>query len=183
MGSMGFDFGLEKAEACIKRKFRWLFRVPNISAEGIECLPPLKGARPNINFKEIQVEHLNETIFLPGKPDWKPINLVLYDLKTNRHPIFTWLKQLYNPCDGTMTSPVARLDGMAATSFAASNAFIKLAYLEVYDGCGEPIETWTFENVWPNNIDFGDLDMGSSEVLTCDLTLRYARAYMEDECD
>ena len=183
MQNMGFDFGLPNptgSKTC-KRKFRWLFQIEEISAKGINCLPPSRSARPSISFKEMEISHLNETIFLPGKPDWKPINLVLYDLKMNKHPIFTWLKQLYNPCDGTMTSPVARL-GSGVTSFAASNAFIKLAYLELYNGCGEVMESWVFENVWPNNIDFGDLEMGSSDIVTCDLTLRYARAYIDEEC-
>ena len=35
---------------------------------------------------------------------------------------------------------------------------------------------------WEWSIDFGDLDMSLSDVLTCDLTLRYARAYIDDQC-
>ena len=52
------------------------------------------------------------------------------------------------------------------------------ATLNLYDGCGKVIETWIFENAWPQNIEFGELDMTSSEVITCDLTLRYDRAYI-----
>ena len=165
--NMGFDFELDNPNTCFKRKNRWLFKIEEISAEGINSLPPSKSARPSIAFKEIEIQHLTETIYFPGKPDFKPINLILYDLKKNNHPIMEWLNELYNanqnseyyaPCDGFKKSQ---------------------AKLELYDGCGELIEAWIFESIWPQAVDFGDLDMATSDVITCDLTLRYDRCYLE----
>lgn len=164
--NMGLDFGLE-SNFCLKRKFRWLFRIPGVSADGINSLPPDKGARPSLSFKEIEVQHLNEVIYFPSKPDWKPINLTLYDLKKNSNPIVSWLNNLYNPQSGRWT-----------IGFGGGPEFKKPeAYLEMYDGCGEIMETWIFENIWPNNIEWGELDMADSNYVTIDLTLRYDRAY------
>jgi len=165
---MGFNYGLESSAVCIKRKFRWLLRIEGISAAGISSLPPSKSARPSISFKEIQVEHLNETIYFPGKPDWKPITLSLYDLKKSNHPVFAWLQRIYNPQSGQMVP-------------STDNNFILNADLELYDGCGNILEGWRYENVWPQSVDFGELDMGSNEIITCDLTLRYARAYVNGQ--
>lgn len=169
MANMGLDYGLEKPNSCIKRKFRWLLKIPDISASGIKSLPPMKSARPNISFKEIQAEHLNETIYFPSKPEWKPITLTLFDLKKNQHPVINWLNKLYNACTGKMQTPI-------------DNDFIQYAILEMYDGSGAIMETWIYEDVWPQAIDFEDLDMSSSEIVTCSITLRYARAYLEDHC-
>jgi hypothetical protein len=166
--TMGLNYGLENSTVCTLQKFRWLLRIDGISAHGINSLPPLKSNRPSISFKELQVEHLNETIYFPGKPDWKPISLSLYDLKKNTHPVFEWLQRVYNPAVnsfGQMKTPV-------------DNNFILSASLEMYNGCGKILEMWVYENVWPQTIDFGELDMGNNEVVTCDLTLRYARAYI-----
>lgn len=167
--NMSFDFGLEDPLACFKRRHRWLFMIKDISAEGIPSLPPTKASRPNISFKEIEVQHLNETIYFPGKPEWKPITLTLYDLKRSgagsMHPILEWLKEIYNPNDG---SYAPSCDGFKKSE----------ATLELYDGCGSTLETWVFECVWPQAVEFGELDMSSSEILTCDLTLRYDRAYI-----
>ena len=88
--------GLDDESTCFKRKFRWLFKIEDISAEGINALAPQKSARPTITFKEIEAQHLTETIYYPGKPDWKPVALTLYDIKKNKHPIFEWLKTLYD---------------------------------------------------------------------------------------
>jgi hypothetical protein len=164
---MGFDFGLEDPNLCLKRKFRWLFRIPQVSSEGANTLPPEKGARPSLSFKEVEAQHLNEVIYFPGKPDWKPINLTLYDLKKNNNPIIEWLKQMYDPQSGAWK-----------IGYGGGGQFKKdSATLEMYDGCGGIIESWTFENVWPNNIEWGELDMADSNYITVDLTLRYDRAY------
>lgn len=170
--NMGFDFGLESADLCLPRKNRWLFKIEDVSAEGVSALPPQKAARPSFSFKEMEAQHLTETIYFPQKPEWKPITLTLYEpaANTNPHPVFEWLKRTYDPerDTGNWTPPVVP---------GGNGLKIGECTLEMYDGCGNTLKTWVFEGVWPQAIDFGDLDMGSSEITTCDITLRYDRAY------
>jgi hypothetical protein len=168
---MPMDMGIGQiGNACIKRKFRWLLIIPEVSSDTpINSLPPAKSARPNLTFKPMEIQHINETIYRPSKPDWKPITLTLYDLKRNKHPVFSWLKKQYNPFSGAWKSP-------------EPNQFVLAqVYLELYDGCGFTVETWVYENVWIEEVDFEDLDMNSSDVVMCTLTLRYDRAYIKDE--
>lgn len=179
MPKMGFQFGLEGDSLCLKRKNRWLLKIDGVSAdntEGISVLPPLKSARPTIKFKESLVKHLIEDVYYPAKPDWEPIKLTLYDLKTEEHPVFEWLKIFYDPQQGELYEPNRSL-GVAVLT---RNKFITNARLEMYDGCGNVIERWVYEDVWPQIIDFQDLDMANTEFITCELTLRYARAYIDD---
>jgi hypothetical protein len=165
---MGFDYGLESTDACFPRKYRWLLKIDDVSADGINSLPPLKSARPNISFKEHEAQHLSETVYFPVKPEWKPINLTLYELKKQcQHPVFEWIKEIYDPSSDSSFKPSC--DGFKKPQVT----------LELYDGCGNVIETWIFEAVWVQAAEFGDLDMGSSEVLTCDVTLRFDRAYIK----
>jgi len=175
--TMGFDLGLSGGNTCFKRKFRWMLKLDGISGEGVNALPPLRSARPSLSFKEMEVQHLNETIFYPSKPEWKPFPLSLYDLKKAekkvkdkteivdiKNPVVAWIKSIYDASSG---------------DWKPSSGFKRNCTLEMYDGCGNVIETWTFENAWPQNIEFGELDMSSSDVMTIDLTLRYDRAYIE----
>jgi hypothetical protein len=161
------DMGIGKIRrACFKQKNRWMFTISGVAEEGINALPPTKSARPSLSFKEIEVQHLNEVIYLPGKPDWKPINLVLYDIKKNsssNNPVLNWIKTIYNPETG---------------EYELNPRLKKNATLELFDGCGTSIEKWKFEECWPNNIEWGELDMGTCEVVTIDITLRYSRAYL-----
>jgi hypothetical protein len=168
---MDMGFGQEWGDFCLKRKFRWLFTIPDVSADGIGTLPPSRGARPSISFREIEIQHYNEMIYFPGKPEWKTIPLVLFDVPTNGiHPVLKWIAAAYDPQTGLWTPSFN--DGFRE----------EMAILELYDGCGNVIECWQFDGLWPQAADFGELDMGSTEIVTCDVTLRYDRAYSMDQC-
>ncbi len=166
---MGFDLGLENNDTCFKRKFRWLLTIEGISADqnSINSLPPLKSARPNISFKEMEVKHLIENIYYPARPDWKTLTLVLYDIKRDEHPVFEWIQTIYDVYGNGNWFP------------SGENEFKKEARLELYDGCGNVIETWIYENAWPQTVDFGEMDMGDSSYMTADITLRYDRAFID----
>src|ERR1022692_894224 len=101
MANMGLQFGLDQSGTIFKQKHRWLFMIPDVSAQGINALPPSKAARPSVSFKEIEVQHVTETIYYPGKPEWKTITLSLYDLGCRDSPIMTWLKRLYDAQSAT----------------------------------------------------------------------------------
>ena len=166
---MGRNMGLGKfsSDVCLMRKYRWLFYIDGVSDDGTSALPPDKGARPSLSFKEIEVQHLNEVIYFPGKPDWKPIQLTLFDLKENKNPVFDWIKKRYDTSFG---------EG----DWSADPSFKKNASLQMYDGCGEVMETWRFDNAWPNNVEWGELDMASNDYVTVELTLRYDRAWIKE---
>lgn len=172
MPKMGFQFGLESNNGCGygKREFRWMFTVPGVAGDNspnaVNALPPEKAARPSMSFKEIEINHLIEDVYYPAKPEWKPVQITLYDLQKREHPVFKWIKEnVYDPQQGKFFAP-------------ASKELIKTCTLTLYDGCGQTVETWTYEDAWPQAVNFRTLDMSSSNLVLCELTLRYARAYL-----
>lgn len=169
---MGFyrpEWGGTGSVGALKRKFRWLFNIENITLDNNEALPCYKAARPKLNFKEMQAEHLNETVSFPSKPDWQPIQLSLYDrCITTQNPIFTWLKRQYNPTPTRCSAWFPCIDPIS---------FKVCCSLQLMDGCGNTIEAWILEHCYPQNIDWGELDMGSNDIVTVDFTLRYDRAF------
>jgi hypothetical protein len=164
--NMALDFGLEKEDVCYKRKFRWLFKVEDLSAQGVNALPPSDAARPKISFNTTEIQGLNEIITRPIKPVFDPIKVTLYDIKKRIHPVFDYLKKIYDASTG---------------DWKRSNDYhSRKASRELYDGCGEIIETWIYENVWIEEADFGDLAMDDSGVVVVDINLRFDRAYIKD---
>ena len=166
---MGLQFGLEGDGKFCKRANRWLFEIPEVCADdspNVNALPPEKGARPTLSFKEMIVQHLIEDVYYPAKPDWKPVSLTLFDLSLRTNPIFEWIQQVYQPQEGHFFE-------------SNRNSLIKTATLKMLNGCGTIIETWIFEDAWPQSINFQNLDMCSSAVMMCEITLRYARAYLD----
>jgi hypothetical protein len=170
--NMGFDFGLQSLDTRYPVKFRWIFNIDGVSgssttsSSGVYALPPTKSARPSFSFKEMEIKHLTESVFVPVRPEFKPINLVLYDIKTDSNPVFSWISEVYDATSG-------KWNAIADTGVN----FIRNATLTLYSGCGEPLEEIVFESCWPQAVNWGELDMGSSEVVTVDVTLRYTRAY------
>lgn len=164
---MGMDIAFGK---CLPRQNRWLMKIDDVSGtneETVDILPPQKSARPQITFKEEAVPHLNETIYFPMKPEFKPIPLTLFDVSTINilHPVWAWITLCYDANSGEWKPSIG-------------NGFKRKAVLELYNGCGEIIEAWVYENAWPQDINFRELDMTSSDIITCDITLRYDRAYI-----
>lgn len=170
--NMGLDFGLNGLQACFpKFTNRWLFQIEGISATA-DALPPFKSSRPQLDFKEQQVAHLVQSVYFPLMVEWKPITLTLYDNKANKNPVFDWIKQVYDPNGEIEWRPVY------SSGCSETTCFKRNALLCLYDGCGKVSETWKFENIYPQAVNFGELDMASANIVTIELTLRYDRAYI-----
>jgi len=165
-----------------KHKNRWKLIIPGVSGGdpdgdgeiGADSLPPLRGGKPSFSFKEMQGEHLNETIYFPSKPDWKPLALTLFDIsKGKQNPVFNWLQKAYDPANCSFWGPSCGGTGDGYRTIKAAEI-----YLNMYDGCGNVLEQWVFEHAWPQTLEFSDGDMASVELVVCDVTLRYDRAYI-----
>lgn len=181
---MGLQFGLEGDKLCPKRKNRWLFKVEGVCADGtagINSLPPSKTARPSIKFRESSVRHLIEDVYYPAKIEYENLKLTLFDLKRKNHPVWEWLKIFHDSKAGAQRAPNYIRTSASSNKPVKPNKFIQnSAQLDLYNGCGDVIESWVFEDVWPLAVDFQDLEMGNSDIVYCDLTLRYVRAYLAD---
>jgi hypothetical protein len=176
--TMGFNYGgaqLTDPKVYFKRKYRWRFFIPEVCGRaektGSPLLPPGKAGRPSLSFKEIDAQHVTETVYFPGKPEWKPISLTLYDISNRgdgvslKNPVIEWIKKLYEVSDQSV-------------NWKTSSGFKQNCSVEAYDGVGNIVEEWKLENVWPISIDFGELDYSQSDIMTIDLQLRYDRAYI-----
>ena len=178
---MGIDFA---AQVYFKRQNRFLMYIPGVThaSAGLsttrilqKVLVEEKSARPNISFKEIEVSHLVETIYFPGRPDFKPLKVTLYDVAQN-NPVWDWIKKIYDPENNNYAGSIINL------AFDESGYFKRDITIYMLDGCGNAIESWTYENAYPTEVEFGDTDMGTSEIMKVNLTLRYDRAYW-NPCD
>jgi hypothetical protein len=156
-----------------KRKFRWRIKIYNtqgatvISNDGNSAMCRL-SARPSFSFDEQEVNHVTEKVFLPGRPMWEPIEITVYDIGTEDY-IYTWLQEFYEPENGRI-HPVAGVDGFQG------KAKKKTCLLQMMDGAGATMETWTLQGCWPQSINWGELDFSSSETADITFTMRYDRA-------
>ena len=173
----------------IKRKFRYDLAItpPN----GITAIPTafVKVAnRPQLDIDELELQFLNASTWIPGKGRWQPLNITYIDTANSgggnsttggntasMQGFYDWIASVYD-FQGYATS-----DNLKQTERAGWAA---TAIINMYDGCGSIVETWSLSGVWPQSVNFGDLDYGSPDECTIDLTIRFDKCQITkgDNC-
>jgi len=161
---------LGNGDVIFKRKFRWTFEIDWCCATGGRQVPASfvkMGNRPQIDFEEIEINYLNGKMFIPGKGTWQPLSITYYDVAglisgSATSELLSWIASIYD-----FTEPTCLKMNSSLETYSGK------AKLMLYDGCGNPLEAWILNHVWPQSVNWGDLDMGSSDECTIELTLRY----------
>lgn len=169
--------------ACFKYDYRFLFEVEGINSP-INAMPPLKSQRPSYQVKTKDFEHVSETISFPVKMQHSDLKVTLYDVVNVSdgngsskaiNPVYDWLATFTDPKTGVMTYP---LEGKTTGQGTNPTYFKRNCAVHMLSGCGDLIESWVYANAFPINLDLGSLDMGGSEIMTVDVTLKYDRAFI-----
>jgi|SRR5262252_1415193 len=171
-GKMGMG-PIGGADVVFKRKFRWLFAIKTNCNNGY--IPPTivkLAARPNLTIEETEINYLNGKMWIPGKGAWETITVTYYDvggagLGDAMTALFSWLATVYDFTDPVNLCQSSKRGGGGVPGYSGTGT------LQLLDGCGKVMETWTMENMWPQAINFGELDYSSSEEVTVELTLRF----------
>ena len=150
-----------------KRKFRWTLQFTNICGGGTTPIPPYYvkvASRPSIDIEEEEINYLNAVDWIPGKGRWDTMEVTYLDVaSTAIAPLYSWLASVYN-----FTSPITLKQGSARSDYTGTGL------LTLYDGCGQPLEKWTMQNMWPKAINWGDLAYEDSGICDITITFRYS---------
>jgi hypothetical protein len=175
MSINGSNMGLGaigQPQVIFKRKFRWAFQVRSLGGGIILPHHWCKTAnRPQLDIEETEVPFLNQTTWFPGRAKWQPLSINILDpVGADLGGFYNWVASIYN-----FTQP-AQVHQTEKRGWNAEGV------LEMYDGCGAVVETWILGSIWPQSVNFGDLDMSSSEIATIDITFRYSDVRHEGGC-
>lgn len=158
-----------------KRKFQWTFEVRRSCNGANASVPPhfVKiASRPNLSIEEQEINYLNAKTWIPGKASWETITVTYYDVATrDAKPLFDWLASVYD-----FSRPVQLKQASMRQDYAGSGIVF------MYAGCGDPLERWTLDDMWPTAVNFGELDYSSPEEATIELTLRYSQVSFQHLC-
>lgn len=169
----------------IKRKFRWTLTIlPYCGSSGsltgqiagaANAIGPnfvKTSARPNYDIEETELNFLNAKTWIAGKLTWQSITVNYIDAGArDLQNLYKWIGQ-----NAQLNNNVDFNQGTSFQDYAAD------AFLVLYDGCGNAMEQWKLFNVWPQAVNFGELDYTSSEEVTIELTLRYDQVCYQGYC-
>ena len=172
---------LSGANTIFKRKYRWTMSLETPCGKIPETVVKV-ASRPQIDIDETEINYLHGKMWIPGKASWQTTAVTFYDIlekggegQNDITYLYKWLSTVYafHDSDGLHQSSI-RGDGLFKGTVGTGGGYAGTATLSMYDGCGDTLETWVLGHVWPQSINFGELDYASSDEATVEVTLRYS---------
>jgi len=148
------------------------------------------AARPSISFEETEVHRINGRVYLAGKPTYEPMSVTFYDsipiggvnIATPSRTLESWRRQIYAPEKGdafgsvVAYKAVARLMMLSPSQQIPNDGSIdNLEYPE------SSFQDWLIYGLFPQTINYSDLDYSASDVQMVEVTFRYDRAFISDQ--
>lgn len=124
-------------------------------------------SRPNLTHEEVVVDSYNSKMYLAGKHTWDPVTIVFRD-DMNSNVIRKIGEQLNK-----------QVDHASQSAAEAGSAYKFTVNVETLDGANPNPETydqWVLKGAFIQNVQYGDLNYGTSEMVQVTLSLRYDHA-------
>ena len=134
--------------------------------EGIDAYLIKTANRPQIQFEEIVLDHINVKRYIKGKGAWQPIDIMLYDpvVPSAAQAVMEWIRTSHESVTGR--------DGY-------SDFYKRDVTFNLLGPVGDKVEEWTLKGTYIENANFGDLDYATSDPAEITLTLKYDYAILQ----
>jgi hypothetical protein len=159
----------------LKYRFRVMFENFGVSTPRTELTKQVVNiARPNLTFEEIALPIYNSTLKLAGRHAWADITCRLRDDASGAVSRLVG-EQLQKQMDFLeMSSAASGIDYKFTT---------KVEVLDGGNGANEPVvlETWELYGCYLKAANYGDLNYGSNEAATIEMSIAYDNANQTPE--
>jgi hypothetical protein len=144
-----------------KTKNRFIMYIEGIPAFTIKAMN-----RPQIQFDEVVLEHINVKRYVKGKGAWQPLEITLYDpiVPSASQAVMEWVRQHHESVTGRQ---------------GYSDFYKKDITFNLLGPVGDVVEEWTLKGAFIQSANFGDLDYGTSDPVEIAVTLQYDYAILQ----
>ena len=144
-----------------KTKNRFIMYIEGIPAFTIKAMN-----RPQIQFDEVVLEHINVKRYVKGKGAWQPLEITLYDpiVPSASQAVMEWVRQHHESVTGRQ---------------GYSDFYKKDITFNLLGPVGDIVEEWTLKGAFIQSANFGDIDYGTSDPVEIALTLQYDYAILQ----
>jgi len=144
-----------------KTKNRFIMYIEGIPAFTIKAMN-----RPQIQFDEVVLEHINVKRYVKGKGAWQPLEITLYDpiVPSASQAVMEWVRQHHESVTGRQ---------------GYSDFYKKDITFNLLGPVGDIVEEWTLKGAFIQSANFGDMDYGTSDPVEIALTLQYDYAILQ----
>ena len=126
--------------------------------DGIPAFLVKKISRPNIQFGDVTLDHINVKRKLKGKADWQNVTATLYDPVTpsGAQAVMEWVRLSHESVTGR--------DGY-------SDFYKKEIRIKTLGPVGDIVEEWILKGAYCQNANFGDMDWTSDTPANINMTI------------
>ena len=134
--------------------------------EGIPAFTIKAMNRPQIQFDEVVLEHINVKRYVKGKGAWQPLEITLYDpiVPSASQAVMEWVREHHESVTGRQ---------------GYSDFYKKDITFNLLGPVGDIVEEWTLKGAFIQSANFGDMDYGTSDPVEIALTLQYDYAILQ----
>jgi hypothetical protein len=180
-----------------KRKFKFLMSIDGTGTD--KKIPEYvvkKATKPSFSITEAKHQFLGHSFFFPGKLEWKEVDVTVVDAggfnekdsasagteatsEALSNDTTKTIMELLN--DMGYQHPKDTAAAVAGTTGGKPKTFSKwggttalgTVTFKALDSNGEIVESWVLKNAWIKDVNFGDGDYSSDDVVDITLKLRY----------
>ena len=144
-----------------KLKNRFIVTIDGVPAYTIKA-----SGRPQIQFEEVELRHMNVSRYVAGKGTWQPIEMTLYDpiVPSAAQAVMEWVRLSHESVTGR--------DGYA-------DFYKKNITFNVLGPVGDKVEEWELKGAFIQTANFGDLSFDDITPVEISLTVRYDYAILQ----
>jgi hypothetical protein len=137
-----------------------------LTIDGVPSYTVKASGRPQIQFEEIELRHMNITRYVKGKGRWQPIDVTLYDpvVPSAAQAVMEWVRLSHESVTGR--------DGY-------SDFYKKDIVINTLGPVGDKVEEWQLKGAFIQTANFGELSFDNVAPVEITLTMRYDYAVLQ----
>jgi hypothetical protein len=154
----------------LKYRFRVMFENFGVSTPRTELTKQvIDFTRPSVSFDEIEVPIYNSRLYLAGKHSWEMVTTNLRDDASG---------QIARLVGEQLQKQLDFMEQASAASGIDYKFTTKCEILDGGNGAVQPVvlETWELYGCFLQNVNYNDLNYGSSEAVTISMSIRFDNA-------
>ena len=137
-----------------------------LTIDGVPSYTIKASGRPQIQFEEVELRHMNVSRYVAGKGTWQPLDITLYDLivPSAAQAVMEWIRLSHESVTGR--------DGYA-------DFYKKDVVINTLGPVGDKIEEWSLKGAWIQAANFGELSFENVAPVEIVATIRYDYAILQ----
>lgn len=154
----------------LKFRFRASFENFGVNKDTVELTKNVVNiSRPNVSFGDVVLDAYNSKVKLIGKPEWQDISVTLRDDAQGN------VARLIGE---QMQKQFDFMEQASAASGIDYKFILRYESLDGGNGAFEPtvLETWEIYGAFISAVNYGDMDYGSNDAATIQLTVKFDNA-------